>query len=493
MGLFFPSRNTNNSGSGASGGGGSAGANGNGNGKGNGNGNGDGDNPVDPANDGSGNGPAQEVPGIAEQFGFYNNMSFGLRHWGPLIPFGDRTDAILLLSTTQLALGIGLYRFGKRTTIPLQTRNHLNVFNQSKTRIFLNTLFKTPFVLGGGYLILLSGFEYARLTLPYDPLYEQAKVSRSTFEDYLALNRYNSAENPMKAEVKEIFDFHDTSILSQVLVNWHGPLYEPIMTHDQWLTRYKIWLKRKNLVDFPDLIDEDILRSRMSTLPLIVPDKNTDLLLRDPKHTRAIYFKTKHKNQENYNQILASDESFRNFLNDRREQNQSSYGHETNVDSLEPITNNYNYTSDNYKKSDLEEDETLMRFNKSTEHLFNTDFDRFWQRIANPWVMLKWETSYKFQAIPKSPIYAYEDVTPKKEEITIQQSKLEDAVPEASNAVEETVADSFTNPKSKNTPPQNNNNDNDNNSISKLSSANRNVKNDGSENSSENVSANNTQ
>lgn len=113
--------------------------------------------------------------------------------------------------------------------------------------------------------------------------------------------------------------------------------------------------------------------------------------------------------------------------------------------------------------------------------------------------MLKWETSYRFQAIPKSPIYAYEDAYPKKEETPIQ-NKFEDNVSDDTNFAEETVADSSTNPNSKNTPPLNNNNNNSDNddsnnknSILKLSSTNRKVKNDGSENSSENVSANNTQ
>lgn len=97
------------------------------------------------------------------------NPSCGLFLWGPLIPAADEKPALLALTNCQVILGILCFR-------RFRNLRRLKVYGTAnKTKFFVS---KMSTVLFGSSLVVLSGFEYGRLSLHYDPWYEEATKYR---------------------------------------------------------------------------------------------------------------------------------------------------------------------------------------------------------------------------------------------------------------------------------------------------------------------------
>lgn len=91
---------------------------------------------------------------------FPQNPSIGLRLLTPVVPASDNKPALAALSTFQLLCGLGL--MGRRSVR----------LGEAVWRARLGAVARFLF---GGVLVLLSGLEYARLLLPYDPWSEEAR------------------------------------------------------------------------------------------------------------------------------------------------------------------------------------------------------------------------------------------------------------------------------------------------------------------------------
>lgn len=91
---------------------------------------------------------------------FPQNPSIGLWLLTPVVPASDNKPALAALSTFQLLCGLGL--MGRR----------LVRLGEAPWRSRLGTVARFLF---GAALVLLSGLEYARLLLPYDPWGEEAR------------------------------------------------------------------------------------------------------------------------------------------------------------------------------------------------------------------------------------------------------------------------------------------------------------------------------
>lgn len=88
------------------------------------------------------------------------NPSIGLRLFTPVVPAADNRPALFLVTTTQLLLGL-----------LLMTRRTPR-FGESVFRARTATVAR---YIGGSAAVFLSGLEYSRLSLPYDPWAEEAK------------------------------------------------------------------------------------------------------------------------------------------------------------------------------------------------------------------------------------------------------------------------------------------------------------------------------
>lgn len=98
------------------------------------------------------------------------NPSIGLRIWGPLVPASDNRIGLLML--TGLQFGIGLLGFNKARQLRASKLPY-NVPNTISRRAS-----KWMYALVGSYLIFQSGLEMTRITLPYDPWFDEAKYYR---------------------------------------------------------------------------------------------------------------------------------------------------------------------------------------------------------------------------------------------------------------------------------------------------------------------------
>lgn len=130
---------------------------------------------------------------------FFTRPSVGLKVWGPLVPASDCLACLYGLTAFQTMMGLIMFR---HTRI---------IWHQTS---FLARTSKLLSVVTGGYLIFNSGLEISRLILPYDPWYEEAKVSRS---------------KAIKQGLKPNF--------------WFGPIdYKP-MSFKQWSSKVDTWVE----------------------------------------------------------------------------------------------------------------------------------------------------------------------------------------------------------------------------------------------------------
>lgn len=101
-----------------------------------------------------------EPPNI---WGFPQNPSIGLRLLTPIVPASDNKPALFLVTTAQLLMGL-----------TLMTRRVPGV---GETLVRARTASVFRYMAGCG-LVIMSGLEYGRLLVPYDPWYEEARQWR---------------------------------------------------------------------------------------------------------------------------------------------------------------------------------------------------------------------------------------------------------------------------------------------------------------------------
>lgn len=94
---------------------------------------------------------------------FPQNPSVGLRFLTPIVPAADNRPALLLVTTAQLLVGL------------LWMTRRVPKIGESWIR---SRLTSTVRFLAGSSAVLLSGLEYSRLALPYDPWAEEAQQWR---------------------------------------------------------------------------------------------------------------------------------------------------------------------------------------------------------------------------------------------------------------------------------------------------------------------------
>lgn len=94
---------------------------------------------------------------------FPQNPSIGLRLFTPIVPASDNKPALFLVSTIQLLMGL-----------TLMTRRVPRI---GESPLWARTGSVARYLIGSG-LVLLSGLEYARMLIPYDPWSEEAKKWR---------------------------------------------------------------------------------------------------------------------------------------------------------------------------------------------------------------------------------------------------------------------------------------------------------------------------
>lgn len=94
---------------------------------------------------------------------FYNRPNVGLKIWGPLVPASDYVPGLYSLTCIQTLFGL------------MMIKNVRKIWHLKTPVARFSKLLST---LASGYLIFNSGLEVSRLTLPYDPWYEEAKEAR---------------------------------------------------------------------------------------------------------------------------------------------------------------------------------------------------------------------------------------------------------------------------------------------------------------------------
>ncbi|CDR47241.1 CYFA0S30e00782g1_1 [Cyberlindnera fabianii] len=94
---------------------------------------------------------------------FYSRPSVGLKIWGPLVPASDNLIALYGLTAFQGLFGLMMLRTVRRKWPDTTFKGRVTKFVNA---------------VAGSYVIFNTGLEISRLSLPYDPWYEEARVAR---------------------------------------------------------------------------------------------------------------------------------------------------------------------------------------------------------------------------------------------------------------------------------------------------------------------------
>ncbi|CAK9440559.1 uncharacterized protein LODBEIA_P46170 [Lodderomyces beijingensis] len=111
-----------------------------------------------------------------------HNPSFGLI-WGPLTPASDNGPALYTMISLQFIIGVQFFRYARRTMIAsrsaLPSLPHPPSPPRFAPRPPRSATFKSILAAGvGATLIFGSGLELARLAMPYDPWFDEARHYR---------------------------------------------------------------------------------------------------------------------------------------------------------------------------------------------------------------------------------------------------------------------------------------------------------------------------
>ncbi|CUM63747.1 uncharacterized protein PRCAT00001331001 [Priceomyces carsonii] len=289
--------------------------------------------------DGSGRGSSITIPNPSSFIP--SNPSIGLKLWGPLVPASDNTPALYLL--TGIQIGIGLLGFHKARWLRRSNLLRLNIPNSASRKIT-----KYACAVGGGYLVFLSGLEISRLSLPYDPWYEEARYYRK-----LAIK---NGDKPNW---------------------WFGAYnyYKP-MNFQEWSNKVELWIKNaSNIADYEAQEDSPDIFSKYGSKSSPVLES----LAKKGRYTE-IYQSLHDTNVERLEELLSSDLKNVNELNKGER-----------IDQILEGTSNVKY-NESYTKPHI-----LLG-----THKIDTDeeFEMVWLNFE-PWDELKLETDYDIKFIPR--------------------------------------------------------------------------------------------
>lgn len=221
----------------------------------------------------------------------YQNPTFGLTVWGPLVPASDCKPCLYTLTGIQGLGGLFLWWYPGRPVSPPR--------NIWKTR-----LLRTFGILSGTYVLFLTGLELIRLQLPRDPWVEDAAAARKKAEEngkkvswWFGPNGYKpvelgewkrrvdgsftrgKAENDRAKAAKMIYSEirdNNRSISNRILTELQNGKTYPMQEEED-----DEEAKLKDVTD--DEIEWDVL------LPWEQLREETDILVRLMPHTRAPY------------------------------------------------------------------------------------------------------------------------------------------------------------------------------------------------------------
>lgn len=269
--------------------------------------------------------------------------------WGPLVPALDNRPALWTAIGVQLFIGVWL--FSKARQIVRQAR----YFGRSAALAALKLA--VP-VLGGLVLVFGSGLEIARLCLPYDPWYDEARHWRRV---------------ATKNGVTPLW--------------WWGAYgqYQP-MPFKQWLELVNAWLKRQEAA-----IDDGShpgLKGPLASSPILATlNKNAKYL--------EVYTKLRESNIARTKALLDGE------LKDVNELNKAE-----RIDLI--LEGKSPFVNPNYTKLHIQ----LGTFSIELDD----EFDVAWQNF-NPWDELKMETDYDIRLVPRWNWISEEDDEDKTESI----------------------------------------------------------------------------
>ncbi|CAN3364447.1 mitochondrial inner membrane i-AAA protease complex subunit Mgr1p [Diutina catenulata] len=276
------------------------------------------------------------------------NPSVGLV-WGPLVPASDNRPALWTAIGVQLFIGV--WSFSKARQIVRQAR----YFGRSAASAALKSA--VP-VLGGSVLVFGSGLEIARLCLPYDPWYDEARHWRRV-----------ATKNGVTPSW------------------WWGAYgqYQP-MPFKQWSELVNAWLKRQEAA-----IDDGShpgLKGPLANSPILATlNKNAKYL--------EVYTKLRESNIARTKALLDGE------LKDVNELNKAE-----RIDLI--LEGKSPFVNPNYTKSHIQ----LGTFSIESDD----EFDVAWQNF-NPWDELKMETDYDIRLVPRWNWISEEDDEDKTESI----------------------------------------------------------------------------
>ncbi|KAK6465629.1 mitochondrial required protein 1 [Scheffersomyces coipomensis] len=286
-----------------------------------------------------------------------HNPSIGL-FWGPLTPAADNLPAFYGAIGLQFLLGLGCLRY-TRQILFRPSQRILSSPSSSNSRFVRGSILKAlaP-ALGGIITIFGSGLELARLTLPYDPWYEEAKY-------YRRLATKNG----------------------DVPSSWFGAYkyYKP-MDLNTWIDRTGSWIKNiDGQLDDDDKESNDIFHNGGGMSPANESQRKAQsassrLIAKLNKDDRylEIYQKLINTNNKRFVSLLDHELKSINELNKAERL-------DLILEGKSPLVN------PNYTKAHIQ----LGKFSIESDD----DFDRAWINFE-PWDELKLETEYEIRLIP---------------------------------------------------------------------------------------------
>lgn len=278
---------------------------------------------------------------------YKQNPSFGLKFWGPLVPSSDNVNGLKLLTGCQIMAGMALiYRARFFRKASLSTVGVQNSFDK-KFRKYL-------YGFMGGSMIYQAGFEVFRLSLPYDPWYEEARTQNEIL---------------LKNGGKPHW--------------WRGAIdhYNP-MTLKQFHDKFEHWVLTKGKVVS---IDNNQFNNVNNNVMVVLKDGS-----QQPKVLRTNLAGL--LNHEKFSQIYYNIKAQNDSMLEEMLQQLSSVTELNRAERIDEILEGKASINPDYTKPNIQ-----LR-----NHSIETDdeFDDVWLQFE-PWEELKAETDYDIRLIPR--------------------------------------------------------------------------------------------
>lgn len=299
----------------------------------------------DSSSSGNGNGGGGTIITIPNPSSFIpRNPSIGLKLWGPLVPASDNSPALYILTGLQIFLGV----LGFHKARQLRSSN---LMRMGVPNIWQRKINKWACALGGAYLVFQSGLEITRLSLPYDPWFEEARYYRK-----LAIKNGDSPSW------------------------WFGATgYYIPMSFNEWNQKVEKWISNQaNAIEGEDQSKGDGYSFRLQRLGR-APSPVLTKLAQKGKYAE-IHNSLHDNNRSRISQLLLQD------LKDVNELNKGP-----RLDSILEGNSSVKY-NENYLKPHIQ----------LGNHEMDTDeaFEMVWLNF-DPWDELKSETDYDIRLIPR--------------------------------------------------------------------------------------------